>query len=194
MKKLIAFSILFVSLLAVAGCGRSTNIAQDSLKRGSDSNYSVRHAMYTQAWGLNRAVITESREKLLAQAKLAVAKGEKTADEALTDMAKEIGLDEVTTSGNFAYLTLLLVAGERADAMSGLADEYIESEKPMWKQTSQQARAGTKDAVDELEKWKPVLSDLATRMPIDTLKKIISGARAAIASEPPAEPLKPPSQ
>lgn len=152
------FLSLFI-LIGITGCGGSAQMAQNSLDKSSDLNGQVRDAYFVKAWGLNRALATESREKNVAQAKLKVAKGELDADKALDFLSEAMRKDETVLTSNFGFLSMLQVAGERADQAADVADSYIEASKPMWKHIFGSARDGIKQVRNEYKAWEPIIGD-----------------------------------
>lgn len=154
-------------LLLMVGCGRGANSAQISLERGSKAAYDVRTAFFIKAWGLNRALITESRQKYIAQVSVDLLKNSKDgqinyemAEAMIKTLGRDMGMDEAVTSENFAYLAYLLMSGERADQYLGQVDMYLESRRPIWEHLSKQARENTEDITDEIELWTPLISNL----------------------------------
>lgn len=152
----------------VLGCGVSQKTAQQSYDKGTSANDSVRSAFFVKGWGLNKALITESRQKFLAQAQLEVAKNSPDGkvdmakvEEVLRKFESELGQDEVVTSENFAYLSFLMLMGERADNMLDNVDIFVESKKPIWKHLSETTRIGIADVEKEYEAWKPLIRDMA---------------------------------
>lgn len=163
MKKIILFTLLLIT-----GCSTGYKHAQLSLDAAEAHNTDVRMAFFTKAWGLNRALITESRAKWLALAANKILKsrqqdgqvnGEAVA-EVLTTLDNEIGADEAVTTENFAYLTYLLVAGERTDQYLANVDFYLESRKPIWMVLFKDARETVSDGADEATKWKALIGEI----------------------------------
>jgi len=162
---------LFALLLAV-GCTGSVNAARNSFDRGSDVNEQVRSAFFTKAWGLNRALITESRKKWVNEATIAIldaaAEGKINTDRAreiVTKLEMELGTDETVASQNFAYLAFMLTLGERADAELGNVDFYIESQRPFWSSGSENARNTARDMETEIKAWEPLVKDIRNILP-----------------------------
>jgi len=161
-----------VCLLLVVGCGRSINVAEDSLSRYVKVNDEVRTALFVKAWGLNRAAITESRQKLTKTAELALVESAQDgkvdasiARNVVSNLETELGKDEVVSSENFAYLSFLMVAGERADSLGGNVEFYLESQKPIWKQLSSEAKHGVDSIVAEFDAWGKIISSLKSLLP-----------------------------
>jgi hypothetical protein len=152
MKKLI---LLFC--LALSGC-TGADKAQNALRKGMSSMSSVKNSLTVKAWGLNRALITESREKLVAQAKLRLRDGENPED-ILNWINDEIGIDEGYRSEDFAYIMLMNVGAERAFEMMGQADGYIESKKPIWKHFMRPNKERGRDFINEMQSWGPLFKD-----------------------------------
>jgi hypothetical protein len=152
--------MVILPLLFVVGCGQSFKKAQIALDKSYKSDDEITQAFFIKSWGMNRALITESREKFVAQAKLVLAKNPQLSPEdILNSLNEELGKDEVSTSENFAYLSLLMIAKERANGWKDIIDQYIESNKPILSQLSAQVSPGYEDFKANLGVWKPILSD-----------------------------------
>lgn len=165
-------TLVLVWLALVGGCGQSNKIARQSYDRGTDIQEQVRSAFFTKAWGLNRALITESRKKWINEATIAVmdaaAEGKISTERAREITAKledELGKDEAVASQNFAYLAFLLVAGERADAELGNVDFYIEAQRPIWSSGGETARDTALDMKKEIKAWEPLVNDIRGILP-----------------------------
>ncbi len=159
-------------LVSVFGCGRGANKAQISLDRGMNSGGDVRTAFFVKSWGLNRALITEARQKWVSQASIAILEAAQNgtiesgrAREIVSKLEEELGKDEAVTSENFAYLAFLLMAGERSDQYLGQVDMYLESRKPIWKHLLRQSRENLEDIADELKAWEPLIKNLKNILP-----------------------------
>lgn len=153
--------------MLLTGC-QGANRAQISLAEGNKVNSEVRQAFFIKSWTMNRALITEAREKWVAKAEKQIFTGNLTTEEAvqiLVELNKNIGLDEAVTSENFAYLTYLLVAGERADQYFGQVDQYLEARKPIWKHLFRHGRTTTTEIVEEIEVWKPIIKNIGDVIP-----------------------------
>lgn len=163
------YTLMFVafSIMLLTGC-QGAQRAQMSLVVGVSTNTEVRQALFVKSWTLNRALITEAREKWMAKAAKQITIGDLTESQLaqiLVELNKNIGLDEATTSENFAYLSYLLVAGERADQYLGQVDQYLEARKPIWKHLSKHGRTTTSEIVEEIEAWKPLIRDIKNVIP-----------------------------
>ena len=124
MKCKIVCIVFLVSLLV--GC-QGANRAQDSLAAGMKINAEVRQAFFIKSWGLNRALITESRRGWFNEAEKQITAGDLSAEEITKILVKlndNIGKDEAVVSENFAYLSYLLITGERADQYLAQADTH----------------------------------------------------------------------
>lgn len=155
----------------LVGCNAAQK-AQFSLERGSVIHVDVRTAFFIKAWGLNRALITEARHKWIGEAaneildNSADGKLEKQiAMDILAKLNRDIGQDEAIVSESFAYLAFLLIAGERADQYLNQVDTYLESQKPIWKHLSKSGQENTRDVLDEIRRWKPLISDIEKMIP-----------------------------
>ena len=167
--RLILAVMILVFLLA--GCQGATR-AHYSLEKGMRANLDVRTAFFVKAWGLNRALITEAREKWIGEAANDILDGSQDgkietsrAMEVLAKLNQDIGQDEAVISESFAYLAFLLVAGERADQYLHQADGFLESRKPIWNHLSQDSYETTHDILDEVRRWKPLIQDIEKMIP-----------------------------
>lgn len=154
-------------VMSLTGC-QGANRAQQSLIAGMNTNAEVRQALFVKSWTLNRALITESRQKWVGEAEKQIAAGNLSVEEAakiLVELNRNIGLDESVTSENFAYLTYLLVAGERADQYFGQVDQYLEAKKPIWRHLFKSGRETGEEVVDEIEAWKPLIGSIRNVIP-----------------------------
>jgi len=77
----------------------------------------------------------------------------------------DIGQDEAVVSESFAYLAFLLIAGERADQYLNQVDSYLESQKPIWMHLSGSGRGSARDVLDEIRRWKPLITDIEKMIP-----------------------------
>lgn len=168
------------AMLFASGCGQSTKVARQSYDRGTEVNEQVRNAFFAKAWGLNRALITESRKKWVNEATIAIldaaAEGKIGTDRAREITAKlemELGTDETVASQNFAYLAFLLTLGERADAELGNVDTFIESQRPIWQLGGQTARNTEADVKNELKAWEPLVGDIKNILPKPLIDQLI---------------------
>lgn len=175
------WNLLFVlmMLFATAGCGRSLELATQSYDRSVSANEQVRHAMFIKAWGINRALITEARIKWMNEAIIHVLKAQgngvisaEAAEEAIRTFENELGKDEAVASENFAYLSFLLLAGERADQLSGNVETYLASQTPIWKSGSKELQDGVRHLTSEIEIWKPILGDLKKALPASLIQNL----------------------
>ena len=160
-------------VILLTGC-QGANRAQVSLAAGMSTNAEVRQALFVKSWTLNRALITESRQKWISEAEKQIAAGNLSVEEAakiLVELNRNIGLDESVTSENFAYLTYLLVAGERADQYLGQVDQYLESKKPIWKHLLKHGRKTGEELVEEVEAWGPLIGNIRNVIPKSLLRE-----------------------
>ncbi|KKK84730.1 hypothetical protein LCGC14_2780370, partial [marine sediment metagenome] len=154
------YKMVFISFLAIlfVGC-QGASRAQDSLATGMSVNAAVSQAFFVKSWTLNRALITESRQRWISEAEKQIATGNLSAEEAakiLVDLNNNIGLDEAITSENFAYLTYLLVPNERANQYFAQADIFMEARKPVWKHLFKASRQTGGEILEEIEAWQPL--------------------------------------
>jgi hypothetical protein len=185
---------ILTAVILIGGCGQSSKIARQAYDRGTEQESQIRAAMFTKAWGLNRALITEARQKWLDEAKIEIFKagqaGTISPDKAVEIVAKfetELGKDEAVSSENFAYLAYMLVLADRTDEMLGNVDFYLESQKPIWQQFSAEAKGSARDAMSEIESWKPLIKDIEKALPtqlLDGLKTMSGAAIGAAVSGP----------
>lgn len=164
-------SLVAVCALSSGGCA-SFRLAQESLAAGQDSHLEIRTAFFVKAWGMNRALSTESRRGYVAEAKLAILESSggingtvdsATAMQALDALASELAEDEIAISENFAYIALLAVIGERADSYLDQAYGFIEAQKPIWMR-GEQARAAVAEVGTEIEAWAVLVGDAIDRL------------------------------
>ncbi len=162
--------ILFIAIL-LTGC-TSANTAQLSFDKGMESQINVREALFVKAWGLNTALATEGRKKWENGAKLAVL--EKSQDKNIStndakdiieNFSAEIAQDNIVITENFAYLSFLLLAGERADQFLNNVDFFIESKKPIWSHLGFAAKESTEFFVNEIKMWEPLIRNIQELVP-----------------------------
>jgi len=163
--------LFFLALLVLAGCSAADR-AQLSLEQGTRINVDVRTAFFVKSWGLNRALITEAREKWIGEAANAIldrsVDGKLDRNDAMEILAKlnhDIGQDEAVVSESFAYLAFLLIAGERADQYLGQVDTFLESQKPIWMHLSEEGKEVTPELLREIEMWRPLIRDIEKMIP-----------------------------
>lgn len=169
-------------LLFLAGCGGSYKNARQAFDSGQKQQFDVRQAFFTKAWGLNRALITESRKKWVNDAIIqtmdAAAEGKITTTRSREIIAKledELGKDEVSASENFAYLAYLLTAGYRGDEEMGSVDEFIEAQRPLWMQlfgSKEPPPDFSAQRMAELQAWEPLVKDLRSALPPQMIEKL----------------------
>lgn len=183
--KRISIAILIIGLVTFCGCGQSWKTAITAFDRGTATSDSVSTAYFVKAWGLNRALITESRQKWVKECQLRLMRAEKESkldlakmEETLAFLESEIGKDEAVVSQNFAYLSYLLVMHERSQQMLGNVDFKLEADKPILLSASEQAREGIADAQAEIKLWEPLIGSLGQTIP-DILKR--SAQRGVVA-------------
>lgn len=169
---------LMIMALLVAGC-TTANKAQVSLDKGMITQQDVRGALFVKAWGMNRALITESRQKWVNEATISIlenaASGNVPQDKAreiIKKLETELGKDEAATSESFAYLAFLMVVGERGDQYLSNVDTYLESRKPMWEHLSRSGATTVDDLKQELKEWEPLIGDLYKSIPITLIKQL----------------------
>ena len=160
-----------ILLICLSGC-QAASRAQYSLSKGMKVNIDVRTAFFVKAWGLNRALITEAREKWVGQAANSILEkaqdGKIETSQAMEVIAKinqDIGQDEAVISESFAYLAFLLVAGERADQYLNQVDGFLESKKPIWNHLLSDSHDTAKDILEEVKRWKPLIRDIESMIP-----------------------------
>lgn len=166
--------LLFALIVAVCctGCSQSWKDAKYAFDRGTKHSDDVSTALFVKGWGMNRALITESRSKWVKEAQLKMMRAKEAGlvtqekvEEIINFLDSEIGKDEAVTSQNFAYLSYCLVQHERAQQMLGNVDFKLESDKPIFLSASEQARASAEDAKSEIDLWVPLIGSLSTSIP-----------------------------
>ena len=146
------------------GCAQSAKIAQVSFDRGMEVQRDVREALFTKGWGMTRIAGHEANSKAVAEAKVDLLRAQldgtftpEKSEEILDGLAQRIANNEPPVSKSFAWLSFLMVQGERADAMLGNVDYYLESQRPIWSQVSEQVPGTLEDAKQAYENWKDVI-------------------------------------
>jgi hypothetical protein len=181
MKKFCIVLALLLSLMVLAsllGCTGSWKHATNAFDRSNQVEDSVVNAFFLQGWGMNRALITEAREKFEAQAKLALERSNVNGQVSTTQAAyvidnfsTELGTNEIVTSQNFAYMAMLMTLYERAESLEGSVDFYLASKKPLLLSLSEEARENLDVIGTEINKWKPVIGNLIYLVPKTLLPK-----------------------
>ena len=163
---------LFVLCLFLTGCATSPRIAQEALTKGQRANQQVTQAFFVKGWGLNRALITEARQKWIYETQLnllrAAANGTvkvEDVDRLVTNLNDQLGQDEIVTSENFAYLTFLLSSSETAQGYLDIVDFFIEAEKPMISHLLKTGKEDINDTVDEVTSWGSIISNIKDKIP-----------------------------
>lgn len=167
MKKL---SILFC--LIFTGCATSPKIARQALDKGMKANQEIDQAFFVKSWGLNRALITESREKWIARSQLEILKqstnGALTYDqvsELIENLNKNLGEDEIVTSENFAYLSFLLSSSEIAQGYLDIVDYFVQSERPMIEHLLKSGKEDINDTIEEISSWESLIGNIKDKIP-----------------------------
>jgi len=167
MKKLL---ILFC--LVLPSCATSPKIAQQALDKGQKANQQITQAFYIKSFGLNRALITESREKWIARSQLEILKastnGALTYDqvsESIENLNKNLGQDEVVSSENFAYLSFLLQSSEIIGEYFSIVDYFVESSEPTIEHLLKTGKENAQDTLDEIDSWAPLINNIKNHIP-----------------------------
>jgi hypothetical protein len=165
MKKLL-LSLFLITLLC--SCTSSYKTAQKSIDRYYQVEEQTRQAFFVKSWGLNRALGNEARQKWVLRAELDITKLEKegklNSDNVamvLQKLNNELSTDETVISENFAYLSFLLVAGEKNTKYLDIVDQFIESKKPIFHQLVNTVEDSFSDFEPIIEAWKPIISNIA---------------------------------
>lgn len=163
---------LSILCLFMVGCATSPKIAQEALTKGQRANSQITQAFFIKGWGLNRALITEARQKWVYQTQLELLRASANGsvpiadvDKLVTNLGEQLGLDEVTTSENFAYLSFLLSSSETASAYLDVVDFFIEAEKPMITHLLKSGKEDVNDTVDEVTSWSQIIGNIKDKIP-----------------------------
>jgi len=170
---------LFVLCLFLTGCATSPKIAQEALTKGQKANQQVTQAFFIKGWGLNRALITEARQKWIYETQLNLLRATtngtvkiEDVDKLIINLNNQIGQDEVITSSNFAYLSFLLNSSEAASAYLDIVDFFIESSKPMVEHLLKSGKEDINETTEELASWGSIIGNLKDQIP-KFLKNIV---------------------
>jgi len=163
---------LFVLCLFLTGCATSPKIAQEALTKGQKANQQITQAFFIKGWGLNRALITEARQKWVYETQLnllrATANGTvkiEDVDKLVANLNDQLGKDEIITSENFAYLSFLLSSSETAQGYLDIVDFFIEAEKPMIEHLLKSGKEDVNDTVDEISSWGAIIGNIKDKIP-----------------------------
>jgi len=182
------FTTAALAMLATlsTGCAQSSKVAQMSFDRGMGVQREVRDALFTKGWGMTRIAGHEANNKVLAEAKVDLLRAQldgsftpEKSEEILDKLAERIANNEPHVSKSFAWLSFLMVQGERADTMLGNVDYYLESQRPIWSQMSDQVPGVMDDARQAYENWKDVIGPVW-----DTVKGLFQPAGDSPAPAP----------
>ena len=179
--------VAMVAMAASAGCMKqSPKLAQHSFDRGMGAQRGVRDALFVKGWGMTRIAGQEANGKELAMAKVALLRAQldgsfspQKSEEILDKLGDRVAANEPLVSKSFAWLAFLMQQGERADQMLGNVDFFLESQRPIWQQMSEQAPGAMDDAKQAYESWKGVLGPVW-----DAIKKIFQPTNKVVSAQP----------
>ncbi len=164
MNRICVFAL--VALFPVVGCSQAVKHAQAAYDRSTKVQDDITMAFVVKTHGLIRIVATEANSKEVEKAKVALLRSQldgsftpQKAEEIMTEMGNNIMANEPQISKSFAWLAFLLQQSERAKAMMGNVDFYLQSQHSIFEQLSGQAIASWKDVKKSLEDWKSVIGD-----------------------------------
>jgi len=165
MKISVSAAVAAVALVLSAGCAaQSPKLAQRSYDRGMDVERGVRNSLFVKGWGMTRIAGQEANNKEVALAKVDLLRSQldgtfnpKRSEEILDSLGNKIAANEPMVSKSFAWLSVLMQQGDKADEMMGNVDFFIESKRPAWEQVSEQVPGAADDAKQAYESWKVVL-------------------------------------
>lgn len=186
MRKIpVSVAVVAVALAMSAGCAQSPKLAQRSFDRGTNVQRGVRDALFVKGWGMTRIAGQEANGKELALAKVDLLRAQldgtltpQKSEEILDKLGNRVAANEPLVSKSFAWLAFLMQQGERADAMLGNVDYYLESQHPIWQQMSEQVPGAADDAKQAYESWKDVLGPMW-----DAIKKVFQPEVSAESAE-----------
>jgi len=160
MRMLIVMSVA----LASVGCSQSAKLAQRSFDRSMQVQRDVRKSLFVKAWGMNRIAGAEANGKALAQSKVALLRAQlngkfspEVSEKIIEELADRVARNEPLTTKGFAWLAFLMQQGERADAMMGNVDFYLQSQHGIIEQLSDQLPGTAEDIASEFGRWKELL-------------------------------------
>ena len=163
---------LSILCLFMVGCATSPKIAQEALTKGQRANQQVTQAFFIKGWGLNRALITEARQKWVYETQLNLLRAAANGTVAVGDVDKfietlnnNLGQDEIVTSSNFAYLSFLLNSSETASAYLDIVDFFIESSKPTIGHLLKSGKENINETTEELASWGTIIGNLKDQVP-----------------------------
>ena len=162
--------ILAVSLclcLGVIGCSQSAKIAQDAFDRSDISQDELNSAMFVKAWGMTRIAGSEANGRAVSDAKVAMLRAQidntltpAKVEQIINDLNTRISENEPYVSKSFAWLAYLLQQNERASAMRGNVDFFLQSQHPIGEQLSSQVPGSVDDIKASYANWEPVLGPM----------------------------------
>jgi len=156
-------TIAFVAF-ASAGCSQSAKLAQRSFDRSMEVQRGVRKSLFIKAWGMNRIAGAEANGKAAANAKVELLRSQlngqfspEVSERIIDELADRVARNEPLTTKGFAWLAFLMQQGERADAMMGNVDFYIQSQHGIIEQLSDQIPGTVDDMERSFGRWKDLL-------------------------------------
>lgn len=158
---------LLVCLAVSAGCSQGAKLAQNAFDKAETSQEQISAAMFTKAWGMTRIAGSEANGKAVAEAKVALLRAQldgtftpAKAEEIIDKLNTQVANNEPYVSKSFAWLAFLLTQSERASAMRGNVDFYLQSQHPIAEQLSSQVPGSVDDIKASYANWEPVLGPM----------------------------------
>lgn len=156
--------MIVAAALASAGCSQSAKLAQRSFDRSMEVQRGVRKSLFIKAWGMNRIAGAEANGKAAAEAKVELLRAQldgrfspEVSERIIDELADRVARNEPLTTKGFAWLAFLMQQGERADAMMGNVDFYIQSQRSIIEQLSDQIPGAADDMERSFGRWRDLL-------------------------------------
>ncbi len=163
-RKIAAATVIALAALAATGCNQAPKLAQFSFDRGMQVQRDVRESLFAKAWGMNRIAGAEANGKAAANAKVDLLRTQlngtfspEVSEAIIDELADRIARNEPLTTKGFAWLAFLMQQGEKADAMMGNVDFYLQSQHGIIEQISDQVPGTVDDMEASFGKWKELL-------------------------------------
>ncbi len=173
--------VAIASVIPLSGCNQAPKLAQHSFDRGMQVQRDVRESLFVKAWGMNRIAGAEANGKAAANAKLALLRAQlngtfspEVSESIIDELADRVARNEPLTTKGFAWLAFLMQQGEKADAMMGNVDFYLQSQHGIIEQISDQIPGTVEDMERSFGKWKDLLGGSW-----ESIKGIFGGDRPA---------------
>lgn len=162
-RKITAVAIALAALVTT-GCHQAPKLAQHSFDRGMQVQRDVRESLFAKAWGMNRIAGAEANGKAAANAKVALLRAQlngtfspEVSERIIDELADRVARNEPLTTKGFAWLAFLMQQGEKADAMMGNVDFYLQSQHGIIEQISDQVPGTVEDMEAAYGKWRDLL-------------------------------------